>query len=105
MNLVNVAEPLKVARMIVGVDDTAPGEVKLVPRLPPTWQGAVAENWPIRTSRGVVRAEIRVEREGDDVHGSLRVRSGARIPRLAVRLVKGGQVAWQRVEEVSALAG
>ena len=69
LNLVCVAEPVKVARLILDVDDSAPGEVKLFPRLPPSWQGMQATGWPIRTGDGTARADIRVEREA----GGLRI--------------------------------
>src|SRR3984957_15932649 len=62
LNLVNVAEPLKVARLIAGVDDTSLNEVRIIPRLPPSWSGYHLEDWPILTSHGVVRADISFER-------------------------------------------
>jgi hypothetical protein len=37
LNLVNVAEPLKVARLILGVDDSDPSTTVLLPRLPPRY--------------------------------------------------------------------
>ncbi|MFI5387821.1 MAG: hypothetical protein ACHQ50_17060, partial [Fimbriimonadales bacterium] len=64
LNLVNVTEPLKVARLVLGVDDTSPKVVRLVPRLIPSWSGVEATNWPILTAKGVVHADILVERRG-----------------------------------------
>ena len=39
LNLVCVAEPLKVGRLIVGIDDTKPQRVTIIPRIPTSWQG------------------------------------------------------------------
>ena len=103
LNLVNVAEPAKAARLIVGVDDLATGEVKIIPRLPPGWAGYAAENWPIRTSDGVVRADLTCERQGEDLRFSLRVRDGAVLPAVAVRLPAQGGHSWHRSQGVSAI--
>jgi hypothetical protein len=51
LNLVNVSEPLKVSRLILGIDDLDPATVRLVPRVPPQWKGVEAEDWPILTTR------------------------------------------------------
>ena len=94
LNLVCVAEPVKAARLLLGVDDTAADVVKILPRIPPTWQGLEAENWPILTSRGVVRADIRYE------NGILRVRAGDEIPALAVRLPSQNGYVWKQAANV-----
>ena len=80
LNLVNVAEPLKIARLIVGVDDTSTNQVEIIPRLPPSWSGYRVENWPIRTSHGIVRADISCERKDGSIHFSLKIRQGGSIP-------------------------
>jgi hypothetical protein len=98
LNLVNVTEPLKVARLIVGVDDTSASEVKIIPRLPPTWSGYRVENWPIRTSHGVVRAEISCEKENGKFNFTLQVEQGGSIPKLSVRLPEKGKNIWQHEE-------
>ena len=65
LNVVTVMEPLKAARLILGVSDWAAGNVSLVPRVAPQWHadGAVAivtaDNWPIAVALGVTaRASI-----------------------------------------------
>ena len=58
LNLVNVSEPLKVARLLLGVDDLDPAFVRIIPRIPPDWNGVEAANWPIWTGHGIVRAHI-----------------------------------------------
>jgi hypothetical protein len=87
LNLVNVTEPLKVARLILGVDDTSLAEVRIIPRVPPSWTGYRAENWPIRTSHGVVRAAISFERKNGVATFRLKVKDGAAIPKLDVRFL------------------
>jgi hypothetical protein len=100
LNLVNVTEPLKVARLILGVDDTSADEVRIIPRLPPAWTGYRAENWPIRTSHGMVRADISCEKRNGSVSFSLRVKQGGPIPKLVVRLPgKNGNI-WQQQDNV-----
>ena len=99
LNLVNVSEPLKAARLIVGVDDTSPEEVKIIPRIPPSWRGVEAVNWPIRTSRGIPRAWIRCERTPGGLRFEIKLSGGQKIPRVAVRL--DGR--WFRAQEVSVL--
>lgn len=58
LNLVCVAEPLKIARLMVGVDDTSSDHVTIIPRIPASWTGFEVENLPIRTPNGLVRADI-----------------------------------------------
>ena len=86
LNLVNVTEPLKVARLVLGVDDTSPKLVRLVPRLIPSWTGVEAKNWPILTAKSVVHADISIERHGSGMTLSLNVRGGGVIEDLSVRL-------------------
>lgn len=64
LNLVNVTEPLKISRILLGVDDSSLEDVAIVPRIPPDWKGVEANNWPIRTRRGIVRAHIVFEKKG-----------------------------------------
>jgi hypothetical protein len=100
LNLVNVAEPLKVARLIAGVDDTSMKEVQIIPRLPPSWSGYFMKNWPIRTSHGMVRADISMERTKGTVNFTLEVKTGGLIPKLVVRLPgKKGEV-WKHQNNV-----
>jgi len=103
LNLVNVAEPLKIARLIVGVDDTSTNQVEIIPRLPPSWSGYRVENWPIRTSHGIVRADISCERKDGSIHFSLKIRQGGSIPKLAVRLQEKGKAVWKRQDNVEEL--
>jgi len=102
LNLVNVTEPLKVARMILGADDYSSDDVKLIPRVPMTWTGFKAQNWPLRTPGGLSRADISFERIGGKIHFRFQLRSGAALPRLLVRLAAAGTSCWYEREQVTA---
>jgi hypothetical protein len=95
LNLVNVAEPLKVARLIAGVDDTSLNQVRIIPRLPPQWSGYHMEDWPICTSRGLVRADISFVRTNGMINFVLHVKDGGAIPKLAVRLPGKNETVWK----------
>jgi hypothetical protein len=95
LNLVNVSEPLKVGRLIAGVDDTSLKEVKIIPRLPPSWSGYRMEDWPIRTSHGVVRADISFERKDGAVNFTLQVKRGGPIPKLTVCVPDKNRTVWK----------
>ena len=104
LNLVNVSEPLKVARLVAGVDDTSMDQVQIIPRLPPSWSGYHLENWPICTSHGLVRADISYERKDGAVNFTLEVKQGGKIPKLAVRLPEKNGTVWKyhdNVEKIS----
>jgi hypothetical protein len=100
LNLVNVTEPLKVARLIVGIDDTSDGKVQIIPRLPPSWSGYHVENWPIRTSHGIVRTDISCENKNGSLSFSLQVKEGGSIPKLSVRLLENGKMVWKQQNNV-----
>lgn len=101
LNLVNVAEPLKVARLILGVDDTSSAAVRIIPRLPTGWTGYEARDWPIRTRQGVSRVDLGCNRTRDSVTFHLNVKSGPPLPELLLRLSATGQPAWQSQTNVS----
>lgn len=100
LNLVNVTEPLKVARLILGVDDTSIDEVRIIPRLPPSWKRYQANNWPIRTRTGVVRADLSFEMQNGKAHFHLQVKKSREIPALAVRLPGPEGFVWKRQSDV-----
>lgn len=100
LNLVNVTEQLKVARLILGVDDTSLAEVKILPRLPVSWKGVEALNWPIRTSKGMIRADIRFEKTADGCTFKIKCAPGQVIPKLAVRLPSGKGFSWRNSTDV-----
>ncbi len=99
LNLVNVSEPLKVARLIAGVDDTSMNEVRIIPRLPKSWTGFRMGRWPILTSRGVVRADIDFEKKNGREIFTLHVRNSGEIPKLAVRFLESGNEVWKRQDD------
>ncbi|HNC25053.1 MAG TPA: hypothetical protein PLU52_12690 [Opitutaceae bacterium] len=86
LNLVNVSEPLKVARLMLGVDITADQEVRLAPRLPACVRRIVAEDWPLLSEGRVVRARLALTRNLDGSIGlECEASAGEAIRRLAVR--------------------
>gem|GEM_PF-316567 len=101
LNLVNVTEQLKVARLILGVDDTSADVVKIIPRLPVSWKGVEAGNWPIRTSVGIVRADIRFEKKQNGNVFRIKLASGQPISKLAVRMPAGKGFSWRTETNVS----
>ncbi len=103
LNLVNVAEPLKVARLIAGVDDTSSDEVRIIPRLPPSWSGYHLKDWPIRTSHGLVRADISFKKKDGKISFDFEVKQGGPIPKLAVRLPEKNGPVWKRQDNVEKL--
>lgn len=100
LNLVNVSEPLKVARLIAGVDDTSLKAVRIIPRLPPSWSGYRLKNWPVCTSRGMVRADISFEKTNGAINFALEVKQGGPIPKLAVRLPGKNGAIWKYQDNV-----
>jgi hypothetical protein len=100
LNLVNVAEPLKVARLIVGMDDTSLKQVSIIPRVLADWSGYSVENWPIRTSHGVVRADFSFERKNGEAVFHLKVKEGQSVPKLAVRMPGKSKTVWKRESNV-----
>lgn len=100
LNLVCVAEPLKIARLIAGVDDSDPACLRLTPRLLPGWAGFRAENWPVLTSNGLLRLDLTCERLADGLRLEVRVREG-QIPALEARLPADGGYSRQTAFQVS----
>ena len=91
LNLVNVTEQLKVARLIVGVDDKDTNELRLVPRVPPSWSGYTATDWVIMTDNGMAKADISYNRQGNKINFKLAVKGNHQFKKIAVRLpYKGG---------------
>jgi len=81
--------------LIAGIDDTSANEVKIIPRLPPSWSGYRMENWPIYTSRGLVRADIYCEKKDGKFNFVLQVKQGGAIPKLFVRLPETKGTVWK----------
>lgn len=100
LNLVNVSEPLKVARLIAGVYDTSLKQVQIIPRLPASWTGYNLENWPILTSRGVARADISFEQKDGKANLRIQVKQGGPIPKMAVRLPGKKGPVWKQERNV-----
>jgi len=105
LNLVNVTEPLKVARLILGVDDWSQSNVvQIIPRLPLDWEGYEAVNWPVKTDKGMGHAHIKLERKGDRQSFSLKLGKGERISKLQVRFSTRDGYVWKEKKGVNETA-
>jgi hypothetical protein len=100
LNLVNVSEPLKVSRLMLGVDDSTSAYVRLIPRIPAGWQGLKARNWPILTRRGVVRADILFTQKNGGAELSVKLAPGEQIGDLKVRLPSSHGYVWREARDV-----
>lgn len=100
LNLVNVSEPLKVSRLILGVDDSSRQTTLILPRIPDGWAGAAAHHWPILTTSGIVRADIRFERKGTGGEFTLKAETGRRIGDLKVRMPSKDGYVWREAKDV-----
>lgn len=101
LNLVNVSEPLKVSRLLLGVDDLSPNFVQLVPRIPPDWKGVEAENWPVKTGDRIVRAHIRFESRKTGGEFTLQLAPGGKIGDLKVRMPSRGGYVWREFKNAN----
>ena len=55
-NGVQEAEIVKVFRILIGVDDTCPQRLRIMPRLPYSWNEVVVEKYPVLFEREGRRA-------------------------------------------------
>lgn len=90
LNLVNVAEPLKIARLMLGVDPTARDAVRLMPRLPNCVTRLEAHNWPLLTKEGLLQADLSVERTPQGLAVTCNVLGENPIPQLTLNHRAGG---------------
>ncbi len=95
LNLVCVAEPLKVARLMAGVDDHADAEVCIVPRLPVGWTGLKARSVPVRTKTGHVQLSLEVTANEAGFVTRVRGQASGPLPLLKVRLGTAVQPHWR----------
>jgi hypothetical protein len=95
LNLVNVSEPLKVSRLMLGVDDSSPQSTLMLPRLPDNWTGVAAHNWPILTTSGLVRADISFEKKGTGGDFTMKLAAGQQINDLKVRMPSKDGYIWR----------
>jgi hypothetical protein len=97
LNLVNISEPLKVSRLILGVDDSSPQAILILPRLPDSWKGIEAHNWPILTNNGLARADIAFEKKGAGADFTLKLAAGE-LDDLRVRMPSSKGDVWHEVK-------
>ncbi len=103
LNLVNVTEQLKVARLTLGVDDSFMDQVRIVPRLPASWESIEATNWPIQTRTGLVRAQIVFKREGNLYSFVMILGPGQKIPTLSVRMPSERGFKWYNLKDTGSV--
>lgn len=101
LNLVNVTEPLKVARLILGLNNTHKDKVEIVPRLPESITETVATNWPVFTKNGIVRADISCKKINGSYNVSFKIISGEKIDTVSVRLPSEKDFKWVTMNNVS----
>jgi hypothetical protein len=103
LNLVNVSEPLKVSRLLLGVDDSTLECIRIIPRMPPSWKGVEARNWPIRTRSGTVRADIHFEKKETGAELTLKLAPGQQIDDLKVRMPTRNCYVWREQKHASSV--
>ena len=103
LNLVNVSEPLKVSRLMLGVDDLSPQSILILPRVPDSWTGLVAHNWPIMTTSGWARADISFEKKGTGGDFTLKLASGQQIGDLKVRMPSKNGYIWREKKHIQSV--
>jgi hypothetical protein len=103
LNLVNVSEPLKISRLMVGVDDHSLQEVDIIPRIPPGWEGFQARNWPIRTRNGIVRTNISYRQTKSGAEVTVVVLNSQTIDDLKVRLPEENGFAWREKKDAASV--
>lgn len=92
LNLVNVAEPMKLARVMLGVDGRYSDRVKLVPRLPDSWNGVQANHWLMKTENGLVYVDMRFEKKSvGEYEMTLKIEDGKTIPLISIRFPDGSR--------------
>jgi hypothetical protein len=97
LNLVNVTEHLKVGRIMLGIDDSNPDTLKIIPRIPGKWTGYKAVGWPVRTTNGLTFIDIIYKKEEGDA--CLKVRSSNHIKAIKLRLPSENGWCW--IEKVN----
>ena len=86
LNLVNVTEPIKVARLMAGIDDANPDELNMIPRIPKGWGGFDALNWPVLTREGKKFIDVSYSHNNGKISLRLKVRNGETIRGISIRL-------------------
>ncbi len=87
-NGVQQGEIVKMCRVLLGVDDSDPARLRLVPRMPRGFTGMSVRDYPALAQRGgearTIRLDYSLRREGDGM--LLEVRSKSPLPEMDVRL-------------------
>ena len=94
LNLVCVMEPLKIARLMIGMDDHDPSRLRLIPRLPAGWRKAEANRIPVLTPKGLIEADIRIAAGEAGEIESVQLLPDGVLPGIEVRLGTARQPRW-----------
>ena len=84
LNLVCVAEPLKVSRLVAGIDDSDASNTIIIPRLPNSWTGFKATQWSINTTNGIIHTDISWQKSCGKIHVKLETHDKKIIPKLTL---------------------
>ncbi len=103
LNLVCVAEPLKVSRLVAGIDDTDASHTVIIPRLPPSWTGYKATRWPVFTTNGVIQIDISWSQSGNTIHVKLETHDNKVIPKLTLYYGNKKERKAKTIEQVTSL--
>jgi hypothetical protein len=95
LNLVCVMEPLKIARLMLGLDERDPTHLRLVPRLPIGWRRLQAWRVPVLTPSGLAYAEIEVQAARDGAIQAVWMEADRPLPGVEARLGRPQQPDWQ----------
>ncbi len=79
--------------MIVGIDDSDPDILKLIPRLPSSWEGFTAKNWRISAEDGT--AVVDIDFKSAEGKPAFRMTSSKPLKEIKLRLPDGKS--WRRM--------
>jgi hypothetical protein len=87
-NGVQEAEIVKALRILIGVDDTQPHELRIYPRMPEGWTEMAVDSWPALVERGgkpeIARLRYDLRRNGGRM--SLQLSADRRLDAVSVRV-------------------
>ena len=83
------ASIMKVIRLVIGVDDTDPKALTLIPRIPKSWKGMRADKFPAWVeagNEGVKRVDLKFQYKLGDNQASYKLESSGILPETLLRL-------------------
>jgi hypothetical protein len=98
LNLVNVAEALKVARLMIGLDDHTLDPARIIPRLPAGWTRAEARRLPVRCEGGHVLLDVEIEADASGAVVGVQGTVTGPLPPLHIRLGTAINPRWVAID-------